>query len=245
MNILGYSERGVLNSLFYEIGYSPQAENLLETLLSCARFPFLDWRPPSVESAEILIEQSFSDFGDADAVLLINTGQQAISVFVEAKVKSYQRSRWSIDEEFATFMAGTRSRVRSSNLFTQLYHKLRLLESLRQGGSTLLQAGVGFPQSSSKRSRKIGNNGVVLQAVSRLEKHLDASYYLALVPDDQAKVAAFFDGVLRRERPQDYPDWDVSHFGYVTWAQVEAFCREQSLQNTQQVFAFNEGQIYD
>jgi hypothetical protein len=39
MKVIGYSERGVLNSLLYEIAYSAQPEELLAGLLATAHFP--------------------------------------------------------------------------------------------------------------------------------------------------------------------------------------------------------------
>jgi hypothetical protein len=87
MKIFGYSERGIINSLLYEINYCAQAKSLFKGFLRLARFPFLDWQPISVLNLEVLIDQPFSDFGDADAVLLVDTGSEALSIFVEAKVR--------------------------------------------------------------------------------------------------------------------------------------------------------------
>ncbi len=39
MKITGYSERGALNSLLYEIAYSSHPEQLLADLLATAHFP--------------------------------------------------------------------------------------------------------------------------------------------------------------------------------------------------------------
>ena len=65
MRVIGYSERRVLNALLYEISYSPAPSQLLSDLISHMVFPFTESRPPTTE-ADALIEQSFSDFGDAD-----------------------------------------------------------------------------------------------------------------------------------------------------------------------------------
>ena len=75
MKILGYSERGIINALFYEIRYSKQPETLLGELISKIKFPFLDDFSLSVVNSEIFIEQSFSDFGDSDVLILIDTGK--------------------------------------------------------------------------------------------------------------------------------------------------------------------------
>ncbi|OFV68089.1 MAG: hypothetical protein SCAL_000729 [Candidatus Syntrophoarchaeum caldarius] len=53
-----------------------------------------------------MIEQSFSDFGDADAVILVNNQGDKEAVFIEAKVKTSQKPYWSILEEFEDFKIG-------------------------------------------------------------------------------------------------------------------------------------------
>jgi hypothetical protein len=69
MQVIGYSERGVLNSRLYEIAYSSAPSQLLSDLVSRMVFPFTESRPPLAE-ADVLVEQSISDFGDADALIL-------------------------------------------------------------------------------------------------------------------------------------------------------------------------------
>ena len=245
MKIFGYSERGIINSLLYEINYRPQAKSLFEGFLRLARFPFLDWQPISVLNLEVLIDQSFSDFGDADAVLLIDTGSEALSIFVEAKVKPFQKGQWTAEEEFNKFKAGLESAVSSSNLFTQLYHKVRLVNGLRKGGlDALKKEGINFPRSSSKRIRKIGSNQVVLRAVRQLEVYLNRTYYIAIVPDEPVRIEAFFHNVLKNSAPEGYMEWDVSNYGYMCWEEIEPFCAKCGLKNTLGVFAFNKGGIY-
>jgi len=242
MKIIGYSERGIINALFYEIKYSAAAESLLENLLSRVRFPLVNGNKLFVSDAEVLIEQSFSDFGDSDALLLINTGKSSISVFVEAKVK---RANWTIEKEFRKFIEGTREKVASSNLFTQLYHKVRLVASLGQDGISNLQKGIKFPKSSSKQIRKIGKNKVVLKAIKRLSGYLEETYYIAILPEQQTNLKSFFKNELSQYAPSDYLDWNVHSYGYLSWSDVEVFCKENKLENTLKVFKFNEGQIYN
>jgi hypothetical protein len=238
MKVIGYSERGMVNALFYEINYSLAPESLLEGLLSRVAFPFLDTVRHRVHEAEVLIEQSFSDFGIADVLLLLKTQSGAISVFVEAKAGT----GWSIEKEFRGFVDGAQTQVSSSNLFTQLYHKVRLVTGLRQGGIPALKKGLTFPQSSTKRIRKIGGNQVVLNAVSLLAEHLDETYYVALVPEPTDNFDRFFPSLLTWVPPADYLDWDVGAFGYLSWSGVEGFCSENDLINTRHVLEFNDTQ---
>ncbi|RXG62551.1 hypothetical protein ES695_21510, partial [Candidatus Atribacteria bacterium 1244-E10-H5-B2] len=134
MEILGYSERGLINSLCYELKYSPNNLQLLNNLLSFVSFPYQTVNF-QISEAKILIEQSFSDFGDADLVLLVNNFKSKQVIFIEAKVKTCQRACWNILEEFEKFKEGIeKDEVCSSNLFVQLYHKVRLVKTLQSGG---------------------------------------------------------------------------------------------------------------
>lgn len=240
MQVIGYSERGIVNALFHEIKHSPEPESLLEKLLSRVRFPLADRLSLSVSDAEVLIEQSFSQFGSADALLVVRSAERAVSAFIEAKVGA----KWSIEKEFQDFKDGTKTRVSSSNLFTQLYHKVRLVAGLRQGGIPGLQEGIGFPQSSKRKMRKIGSNPVVLRAVEKLAGYLDETYYVAMLPNRPEELQRLFENLSGWRPPDDFLDWDVRNYGYLSWSEVEEFCRENVLLDTLNVFEFNEGQIY-
>ena len=102
---MGYSERGVLNSFLYEIRYDHNGLDLINEFFTKVSFPYTNANF-KVEEITILIEQSFSDFGDADTVLLIDNYGKRQTIFVEAKVKTYCRKSWRIDEEFNRFKEG-------------------------------------------------------------------------------------------------------------------------------------------
>lgn len=244
MEIIGYSERGLLNSLFYEIRYSQNNLQLLTEFLSLVSIPYFNIHF-QIRKAKILIEESFSDFGDADSVLLVDNNGSKQSIFIEAKVKTFQRQSWSIEEEFRAFKKGIKqNRVSSSNLFVQIYHKVRLIKALQTGGTALLKKGISFPECSSKVIRKIGNNEVVLKAVEMLRQYCNEAIFVALVPDDISKVKNFCQNILKNYDP-GFQDWEVTNWGYLSWAEVEDFCRKYGLKETQKVFRFNEGQIYE
>ena len=244
MRILGYSERGIVSSLFNEIAFSHDSHELLSHLLGIISFPFVDFTPNEIHQATIMVEQSFSDFGDLDTLLLLTTNGTHLSIFFEAKVKPIQSRDWSIEEEWQRFLNGITDRVSSSNLFTQLYHKVRLVQGLEEVGVCGLQSGLEFPTCSTKTLRKIGSNEVVLRAVDLVQKHLDRAYFVSIIPEESPKAGAFFNDVLRNSHPKGFHGWDVSHYGYLTWIQVECFCIEHGLRNTLEVFEQNRGQIY-
>lgn len=244
MQLYGYSERGVLNTLFNEIAYSETPEALLLGMLNVAVFPRRQDKLKSVTKASILLEQSLSDFGDADAITLLETAEGSTTVFIEAKVKSSQASGWTIQGEYQKFTGGLASKVGSSNLFTQLYHKVRFVTALKHGGLNSLCDGVPFPPSSTRPIRKIGGNKVVLRAVNLISPHIGNVRYLAVVPDSPDPVRAFFEFTLSESGPAGYDGWDIQDYGCICWPQIEEFCRVEGLVNSLRVFDFNRGQIY-
>jgi hypothetical protein len=245
MQVLGYSERGMINSLFYGIKSSQNGLQLLNDFLHLASFPYLSVRF-QISDAKILIEQSFSDFGDADSVLLVNNQESKQVVFIEAKVKVSGNLNWSVTREFAEFVSGIENgKVNSSNLFVQLYYKARLINGLRADGVEQLQKGAKFPECFSKTVRKIGSNRVVLQAMDQLAGYCcrDA-LFLALVPDDISSLKRFYEDSLRNYHPDGFPEWDVTNWGYMSWGEVEKFCKDNKLDGVIENFEFNRGQIY-
>lgn len=257
MEILGYSERGVINSLFYEMKFSRNSLHLLNNFLSLFSFPYrrVNFQ---ISDAKILIEQSFSDFGDADVVLLVNNRENKQVIFIETKVKTFQKS-WSIRKEFEKFREGITEQEPpkgfSSNLFVQLYFKTQLIKALKSDGLQLKE-GVRFPECLLKKNkkthkrttrRKIGENEVVLKSVNHLESYCKDAFFIALVPDDTSNLKNFYQNILKGCRPKYFQEWDIRNWGYLSWAQVEEFCRKykNELDETLNTFDFNKGQIYE
>jgi hypothetical protein len=240
---LGYSERGAVNSLLFEIAYSANPNELLQRLLRRAIF-MSDTGPfKPINSSTVLIEQSLSDFGDADAVLLLESGAVKRALFVEAKVRACQTEPWRIQDEFAKFQGGLSSTLSSSNLFSQLYHKVRFVEAARCDRQQLLHSGLPFPACSTKALRRIGSNPVVLEAVRRITPYLQDVTFLGLVPDCRASVCGFLRDALYVFNPEQLVGWDTSRWGFLCWGEVQEFCEAEGLRRTLEVLEFNGGQI--
>ncbi len=244
MKLCGYSERGILNSLLYEIRYADKADALLGQLIDEAVFPFAEKKPPSGK-ATFLIEQSLSGFGNADAIILLTSNGKKCTIFVEAKVQASLSKDWCLSDQFSKFKKGLKLPKTSghiSDLFTQLYHKQRFMgHSIEE-----LKQRIDFPEWSTKRKRKrkIGDNSVVLCAAEKIKQHDAEVFYLSLVPDVDERVDEFFNQTLRNACLPKVPEWDTSHYGYLTWARVESFCEQNDLNNTLAVFKYNGAQIY-
>src|SRR4051812_32985977 len=110
---VGYSERGMVNALFYDMGAKPRDDERLARLsdfLGQCHFPRRD--PPfpfqgmRLRSAKVRIEQSFSDFGDLDPLVLLEEEAEPPrkhALLIEAKVKTAQRASWPIRVEWSEF----------------------------------------------------------------------------------------------------------------------------------------------
>jgi hypothetical protein len=151
-------------------------------------------------------------------------------------------------EEFENFEKGINDKVSSSNLFVQLYHKVRLMKAIRESGIEDLKKGkpVRFPKCSSKIDRKVGKNNVVIKALEMLDQYKNDSYFVGIVPDQDENVRKFVkEKLIKFSPPQDdHWEWDIKNWGFMTWGQVEKYCEKEGLMQTRENFKFNKGQIY-
>ncbi len=197
---------------------------------------------------KIYLEQSFSDFGDADAVLLLKNGDIKRAIFIEAKVKTYQKGQWNINDEFRKFEEGITDKVSSSNFFTQLYHKVRLVNAIKKQGIKRLIGGasVNFPKCSTKMERKIGKNLVVHKAIKEISKYVEQEqvFYVGIFPDKNERIEEFFVDKLKNYNPQGFHEWSTKDWGYISWGAIKDFCDKNNLVGTLENFKHNEGQIY-
>lgn len=251
MKITGYSGRGVVASLFYEMKCAEGGTELLGRFMSLVEFPRCheDFR---ITGASIHIEPSFSSFGTSDAVVLMNNLYKKQSVFIEAEVKPQSKKEWRIEAEFEDFAgdlrefnyASSRSTVYYANLFTRLYYKQRMVEAMRSGGMEAVIKGVGFPACFGKTKRKIGSNKTERRAAEELSGYLDDSFFVLLVPDSDNNLREFFNDVSFNLGLPELKEWGTDAWGYLTWARVEDFCRQNGLAGTLANFEHNRGQIY-
>lgn len=236
MEVVGYSERGVINSLFHEIKYSQNNIELLNEFLSLISFPScrINYQ---ISDAKILMEQSFSGFGSPDIILMVNNNEKKQAIFIEVKVKAFQH--WNISEEFNKF----ESKRGESNLFTQLHRMVQLIKALQ---THLSQQSNKFERELFlQANKKIGAHKIVLDAVEQLAHYCSDAFFVALVPDDNSKLSTFYQLTLKGYTPKDSKGLDVKNWGYISWADIEKFCEKNNLGETLKVFKFNEGQIYE
>jgi len=241
MEVLGYSERGMINSLIYEIKNSNNAVSLINKFLSLIIFPFKDIDFDYC-NVSVLIDHSLSDFGDADLVIISDSNV----IFFEAKVKTYNNSNWKIQKEFDNFKKWIlKEKESSSNLFFQIYEKLRLFRELKKNNFDNLIEGVKFPKCSSKEKRKIGKNGVVLKAVEKIKDNKNNAFFVSIVPDRLKNIEYFYKNVFNSYKPpEDFQSWDISNYGFLSWHSIHKFCKDNNMFDTLSNFEWNDNQIY-
>ncbi len=254
-DVVGYSERGMINALFHDMQAKPKDEErfarLSDFLGQCRfprhnqNFPFLGVR---LRSAKIRIEQSFSDFGDLDALLLLE--QEADprvkhAIFIEAKVKTSQRASWPILTEWSDFLTFVAREESDSNLFLQLYRKVRLVQRLTYPDEELERCSV-------PGRWELGDNPVVERAWMELTPYCVNVWYLALVPSPREETEHFFANTLARYNDAAagllLPYWGLDRWGYLCWKDLEEYCGAEERRDHWQLFLrnyeYNRGQIY-
>src|SRR5437764_8754504 len=215
IQVRGYSERGMINSFCYEIRYSPNGLKLLRDLLGLCTFPSEKPDFTHFRSATMIIEQSFSDFGDLDLLILLE-GQCTQAICIEAKVKTFHAKQWRLERAWSTFQSVQSNDEHHSNLFVQLYGKMRLLKKVADIDEELAADALAKRWS-------LGTNKVIRNAAQALSKNCSEGWMIALVPDSKANTHAFFESGLSSP-PPGLPDWQHTHFGYLTWEEFFAHC---------------------
>lgn len=243
LEVIGYSERGAVNALIYELKY--RAPHLLAQLLSKAFWPFTQ-SPDIRQEAEItvFVEQSLSDFGDADLVFLWQNpgGDSKGVIFCEVK----RGAEWTLAKQWADFLMGVRGddpRV-CSNLFGQLYLKMCYVCAAKGGD---LDEGITvdppFHKRDGKATRKIGNNPVVRRASDEISSHLSSVHYLIVAPEECGpEVTSVIDAA--RQYGSALPYWGYSSVGYLSWHQIAAFAQKHGLRHFLSVLEYNQGQVF-
>ncbi len=220
MQIYGYSERGMINSIIY----SMNENQILRLIKKIAGYKNEE---SHYESVIILIEQSLSDFGDADLIVVYNVDGMKHVVFVEAKVKTYGTKTWSIENEYNKF--NNIEKNNGSNIFRQLSLKKALIENISH-----VKDRVEISQEKiyrNKKNRRIGGNGIVLKALDLIK---DASNYhfIGLVPAKREEIENL---IIKSEE---------KFIRLIPWSEIEAFAEEEKLLNVIENFKYNYGQIY-
>lgn len=247
VKLLGYSERGMINAIIHDLQRSPRCAEHLSELLKLTR-PRLEL-PSKLTDIVFLVEQSFSEFGDADLVILFHGGDGSeYVVFIEAKVACGKS--WDLETQALSVFRnkaglcptqsrlGDTSRVNNSDLLTQLYFKKLMVETISEGRN-MRERPTGF---GKKANQSLGNNSVVQAAKNRVSEHLSRVFYIGLIPSDKVALDS------RTSGSTTSADKFLKEVSYISWVKLHEYCKLYKnlgeFPLTIDSFAYNGEQIY-
>jgi hypothetical protein len=183
MEIIGYSERGVMNALFYGIALKQDNESM-KHLLEKAGIE------DNYDDYTVYSEFSLSDFGDPDMVIIADKkeGKKDV-IFIEAKVSAgntfklkdqHDNHKKYIEQE--EYKSGN-----SSNLFFQLRQKHYFFQTkgdINQQKNFNIPRLIKYYDRYLNKERRIGKNEVVLKFAECIKK-CDSAHYVAIIPKSE------------------------------------------------------------
>jgi hypothetical protein len=258
--IYGYSERGIFNSIIY---YLDANENLIGAFLEeLGVVGFTKGR----HTFTFLNEQSFSDFGDNDLTIIIDSinPEKKTVVFIEGKVKTFS-GNYLLKKEYNNLKEAMEKNKTSekridtfngfsSNIFVQLYYKnllQKVINSKDKKSTDFLEIDKIFKKRSRSGNgelddRKIGINGVVVKACNKI-KGADSYYYVAIIPEQN-----YDSDTLQKylEKLELMKDVEEVYIQCAFWHKIKGFFEDDKLKKNGtnivlENFKFNTGQIYN
>lgn len=228
MAIFGYSERGIINSLLFSIG---EDVTLMKEFINLIDIPELKKLGNPIDFV-ILLEQSFSEFGDADLVIKIcydNPDNNKV-LFIEGKVKTSLANHWNIEKQFDKFKISGKTKEKyygySSNLFFQLHLKKLMIDNKNQ-----IESSGMVKEPIMEDIRKIGKNEIVKKAFNLIKD--SKAYFIGIVPSSQDDINMF----------TNINNGTGIHF--LSWHKVKRFCKDYNLTKVSDNFEYNKGQIFN
>lgn len=216
MEIIGYSERGAMNALFYEMSFKDEkvAEEHMQKFLSLAH---LD----QYSNLNVYLEFSLSEFGSPDLVIIAEEPCKTV-FFIEAKVS--ESKVFKMDSVLSEY---EKENPDTSNLLYQLKQKEAFFEvrNVFPNRTDICEERI----ATSMGPKTVGNRPVVRRFVDILKQCADAKY-LAIVPD------------FRDERC----DWEkrnpISDLKIVYWEDIyQTFGKELGYKSLKKTIEFNQG----
>lgn len=179
MEIIGYSERGAMNALFYGMSYDKTNGNeAMNAFLKLAGF-----HSENFKEFELYMEFSLSEFGDPDLVIIAEDNKNEKTLFfVEAKASCHHKFdlKRQEDKHKEYVIEGRKhSDGDSSNLFFQLRLKNYFIDVI-----TSQNENNNRPEcilNSRKKRRQYGKNTIVIKFVDKL-KEVKNIEYIAIIP---------------------------------------------------------------
>lgn len=206
MKIIGYSERGAMNALFYGMALDCEnGKNAMKKFLEIASIEevgkYVDF--------DLFIEFSLSEFGSPDLAIVARTEEETKEVFfIEAKASCEKHFDLAVQKKHhIDYMEkGNYGDGHASNLFFQLRQKNYFFEKeVKKHEIKDLHERL---RDSRGRERSIGTNGVVRKFIDELQ--CDKAHFIAIIPDDKE---------IHEYNGKSFHEMTAIHF--VTWEEIK------------------------
>ena len=230
MTIIGYSERGAMNALFYGMAFKDDKEAMMKFFdLVGIDADFSDY------DFKIYNEFSLSEFGSPDLVILAEKENEKVAFFVEAKASCCKY--YDIKEQEAQHndyvSKGEHDDGHASNLFFQLRLKNYFYQKFcerKNSDSVIINNDVNNRIRKTKgHDRGIGSNPIVQNFVKEFEGCKEV-HYIAIIPE-QSKAGI--------SNPDSTYEMKI-HF--ITWEKIyEEFKNNDIFKDFQETIKFNQG----
>lgn len=232
----GYSERGIMNAVFYHIALKKDTD-LLEKIINEANIEGID----EIDSVSFFMEGSLSKFGDPDLVIKIVNKTGTHIIFVEAKVSSYP----GIQKAYEGFQKSIKSKEASKNYFSNLFYQLYAKALFVKWDEDRL---INGDKDIRGVERKRGENDVVKDFVTEIKDSSYHYHYCAIIPDDIPTEDKYIHPFKETCLPEIPADVTIS---YISWKQIEKLASDKEHEFITNTFFWNRrredkgnGQIY-
>ena len=222
MDILTYSERGLVDSLVYSLTNDKLVKDFLV-------LGFKELETKSLSEIKLYLEHSLSDFGSPDLIITFLEAGKKTVIFVEAKVSNGKKN-WKLSTQYDYYCKKETKDI-TSNFFRQIALKNELISN----SETSVKQGLKCEDDrvrGAKEFRKLGENKIVLKLYDSI-KNANQFKYLGLVPE--SSIPEF----LEEDKKI------FSKIKYITWKQIEEFANKNNLRYLKENFEWNKGLIYN
>lgn len=178
MKIVGYSERGAMNALFYGMASANDDEAFADFLEKVG----ID---SPVSDVKFFMEFSLSEYGSPDLLVTFYTNEQKHILFIEAKASCGKK--YDLEKALSDYKRTEEKQERydgySSNFYYQLAMKHLFFDNLRDSISGKDILGI------DGRKHNIGKNFVVSTICDKI-KDCEVPHYIAIVPNSEIPQGA-------------------------------------------------------
>lgn len=210
VNIHGYSERGVMNALFYGIAYEQVEKKQRAAIQAIINAESINETKTNYQKFDFYMEFSLSEFGSPDLIIIVTDDKgQKTAFFVEAKVSNGHC--YDINKEYEKFDDYLKNKNNDKNNASNLFFQLGLKKCYSKIKKSALEVEQCYSQFeecfkedefnrlikiNKEKYRKLGGN-LVVNNLDNIINAYDSFKFLAIIPKQQEplKENKFFSDV--------------------------------------------------